>query len=98
MLRYTTLPLITQEQCALAVKESVYKMPTHANLCTGPLTGGYGGCSGDSGGPMIQEMDDDIVQVGIASWAIRPCGDINSPTGYLEVAKFHDWIINTIGM
>lgn len=61
-------------------------------ICTGPLIGGISGCNGDSGGPMYTMINDRIVQIGVASWAMRPCGAPNAPTGYVSTQNFLDWI------
>ncbi|KAL9895443.1 lectizyme isoform 1-T2 [Glossina fuscipes fuscipes] len=63
------------------------------NLCTGPLTGGVSICTADSGGPLMQ-MDHTIV--GIVSWGKRPCGQKNSPSVFVRVSAFSDWILNII--
>lgn len=95
ILQHATVPLITQAECERVTLP--YDVPIRSTLCTGPIEGGFGGCNGDSGGPMIQETDDGIIQVGVAAWAIRPCGAPEAPTGYVEVADYYAWIVISIG-
>lgn len=58
------------------------------NLCTGPLTGGLSTCSGDSGGPLIQNGE----VIGIVSWGFIPCGTTNAPSVFVTVADYEGWI------
>lgn len=62
------------------------------NVCTGPLTGGAGGCSGDSGSPLTQ--NDELV--GIFSHTHVPCGQANRPSVYVRVSAYVPWINNII--
>lgn len=62
------------------------------NVCTGPLTGGAGGCSGDSGSPLTQ--NDELV--GIFSHTHVPCGQANRPSVYVRVSAYVPWITNII--
>lgn len=83
----SNLPIISVTICseALGAKGS----DVHStNLCTGPLTGGVGICTSDSGGPLVQNN----VLVGIVSWGRLPCGQANSPSVYVQVSSFISWI------
>lgn len=62
------------------------------NVCTGPLTGGAGGCSGDSGSPLTQND----VLVGIFSHTFVPCGQANRPSVYVRVSAYVPWINDII--
>lgn len=87
ILQTVVKPIISFRDCSDAFGTS----PLHyTNICTGPLTGGIGACHGDSGGPISQ----DGVLVGIASWGSFPCG--NSPSVYVAVSSFVEWINNII--
>uniref|UniRef100_A0A1A9Z3Q5 Lectizyme n=1 Tax=Glossina pallidipes TaxID=7398 RepID=A0A1A9Z3Q5_GLOPL len=67
------------------------------NLCTGPLTGGVSICTADSGGPLMQmDRQQYPTIVGIVSWGKRPCGQKNSPSVFVRVSAFSDWILKTI--
>jgi len=52
-------------------------------------------CNGDSGGPMLWEKDGKLVQIGIASWMLIDCGNVNYMNFggvYTEVAQYTNWI------
>lgn len=88
----SNLPIITLSACeaALGAKGS----DVHdTNLCTGPLTGGVGICTSDSGGPLVQtNSNGQDVLIGIVSWGKIPCGQANSPSVYVQVSSFISWI------
>ncbi|XP_063966351.1 uncharacterized protein LOC135156797 [Lytechinus pictus] len=48
-------------------------------------------CTGDSGGPAVQEMDKHWFLVGLTSW-VEDCGAPYTPDGYTRVSSFIDWI------
>lgn len=58
------------------------------NLCTGPLTGEYAPCSGDSGGPLTENGE----VIGILSWGFVPCGSVDRPSVYVAVSEYVNWI------
>ncbi|CAO1367849.1 unnamed protein product [Diamesa hyperborea] len=64
------------------------------NICTGPLQSRITACSGDSGGPIVQGVQNENLEiVGVASWiSAFPCGAINAVTVYVRVSAFIDWI------
>jgi len=89
ILQRVTKPIIPHDVCM----SQFVGTPVHENnVCTGPLTGGVGACSGDSGGPLTQ----DGVLVGIVSWGFIPCGQANAPSFYVRVSAYIDWINNII--
>ncbi|GAB0094521.1 hypothetical protein DMENIID0001_098310 [Sergentomyia squamirostris] len=93
-LQRTTLPILNWEDCE-AIMGGPGVTPLHqTNICTGPLTGGQGACHGDSGSALVHfdHMTGEHVIVGIVSWGFFPCGAINSPSIYTDVAQFLDWI------
>jgi len=51
-------------------------------MCAGGLAG-KGGCSGDSGGPIVCNG----CLAGATSWGKEPCGQANFPTVYTNVAE-----------
>jgi secreted trypsin-like serine protease len=67
------------------------------NLCFGgDDKGGFGTCTGDSGGPLqCQSSDGKWYQIGIISWGIS-CARANIPDVYTRVAYFYDWIEEVI--
>lgn len=78
-------------ECASALEDIMGSSEPLAdtNVCTGPLDGSMGACSGDSGGPLAQGN----VVVGIVSWGITPCGSPGAPSVYTRVSAFIDSFI-----
>uniref|UniRef100_A0A336MPT1 CSON004811 protein n=1 Tax=Culicoides sonorensis TaxID=179676 RepID=A0A336MPT1_CULSO len=75
------LPVVGLKECDAALTSLVGTHPlADTNICTGPLSGGYSACSGDSGGPLLQKTANGIEQVGIVSWGIVPCGTKGAPS------------------
>lgn len=60
VLKYTTVPIITNQQCNVAYRGRV----TNDMVCTGYPQGGRDACQNDSGGPLVVNG----VQVGVVSW------------------------------
>ncbi|XP_064541928.1 trypsin [Drosophila montana] len=81
------VPIISLASCESALG-SKGKDVHSTNVCTGPLTGGVSICTSDSGGPLVQ----DNVLIGIVSWGKLPCGQVNSPSVYVQVSSFISWI------
>ncbi|KAL3221414.1 hypothetical protein MRX96_029407 [Rhipicephalus microplus] len=52
-------------------------------------------CTGDSGGPLFQIIDDTAIQIGIVSWG-RSCAVPNSPGVYTDIQPYLPWIANVI--
>lgn len=92
-LQVANVPIISLEACesALGVKGNDVH---NTNFCTGPLSGGVGICTSDSGGPLIQKVNGKNVLIGIASWGKLPCGQVNSPSVFVKVSAFISWIQN----
>uniref|UniRef100_A0A336MRV9 CSON005441 protein n=1 Tax=Culicoides sonorensis TaxID=179676 RepID=A0A336MRV9_CULSO len=83
------LPVVGLKECDAALTSLVGTHPlADTNICTGPLSGGYSACSGDSGGPLLQKTANGIEQVGIVSWGIVPCGTKGAPSVYTGVSNF----------
>ncbi|CAF4369257.1 unnamed protein product [Rotaria socialis] len=61
-------------------------------FCAGVYDDTKGPCNGDSGGPVMQWLDDHWEQVGIASYVVRGCASYGYPSVYTRLASFHDWI------
>ncbi|KAF7995851.1 hypothetical protein HCN44_006958 [Aphidius gifuensis] len=93
-LQTAVFPIIDLDTCRSSLEQIVGPSPLHeTNICTGPLTGGYSACSGDSGGPLISrqpQQDDEII--GIVSWGIIPCGTLGAPSVFTRVSAFVEWI------
>lgn len=74
--------------------ESVYRgyIMDDIMMCAGNLKGGEDACTGDSGGPLLQKMNDEsFLQVGIVSFGAG-CAQVNRPGVYTRLSAFHDWI------
>lgn len=93
-LQKVDLPLVDLSTCKEAIEKLTGPSPLHeTNVCTGPLTGGYSACSGDSGGPLIQaNAKGNPELIGVVSWGIVPCGTTGAPSVYTRVSAYNDWI------
>ena len=58
-------------------------------ICAG--AGGQDACSGDAGGPLTCDGDDDIVHCGIVSWGYG-CANEGYPGVYAETSQLLDFI------
>lgn len=87
-LQVATVPIISLQTCENALGSKASDVH-QTNLCTGPLTGGLGICTSDSGGPLVQQSN---VLIGIVSWGKMPCGQSNSPSVFVQVSSFNAWI------
>lgn len=63
-----------------------------SNVCAGPDDGSKSACSADSGGPLVKQSGDEVIQVGVVSWGAVPCGTPFRPTVFAGVAHYVDWI------
>ncbi|XP_034947316.1 trypsin-like [Chelonus insularis] len=96
-LQTAILPIVSLSICKQAVEKLTGPSPLHeTNVCTGPLTGGYSACNGDSGGPLIIKNGNRSEVVGVVSWGIIPCGSKGAPSVYTRVSAFIDWILITM--
>ncbi|XP_037809929.1 trypsin-like [Lucilia sericata] len=90
-LQVATVPIIPLNTCESALGPKGNDVH-NTNVCTGPLTGGVGICTSDSGGPLVQNNKGKHVLVGIVSWGKLPCGQANSPSVFVKVSSFISWI------
>ncbi|XP_055607281.1 lectizyme-like [Uranotaenia lowii] len=67
------------------------------NFCAGEMSGTANACHRDSGGPLIQEVDNIATQIGIVSWGALPCTAYRSPTVITWVAIFKEWVRMKVG-
>ncbi|KAH8376649.1 hypothetical protein KR093_000587, partial [Drosophila rubida] len=81
------VPIISLSSCEKALGEKGRDVH-NTNLCTGPLTGKVSICTSDSGGPLVQGN----ILIGVVSWGKLPCGQVNSPSVYVQVSSFVTWI------
>ncbi|XP_018804467.1 PREDICTED: lectizyme-like [Bactrocera latifrons] len=85
------IPIISESACVKALGSKGVDVHS-TNICTGPLTGGIGICTSDSGGPLVQTQNGKTTLIGIVSWGKVPCGQPNSPSVYVQVSDFISWI------
>ena len=71
-------------------------------ICSGVSEGGKGSCNGDSGGPLIVQIEDrSYLQIGVVSWGYTAdnaagCSLDAAFSAYTRVAQYQDWISDTI--
>ncbi|MFE9572856.1 trypsin-like serine protease [Streptomyces sp. NPDC006692] len=70
-----------------------YNTVTDRMLCAGPTAGGAGFCTGDAGGPLLQNG----VLTGLVSWA-DGCVKPNYPGVYTDVSTLTGWITQQTGI
>ncbi|CAN7980361.1 unnamed protein product, partial [Ixodes pacificus] len=87
VLQVVELPLVNLTRC----KELNRFLVEDTNLCAGFAEGGKDACTGDSGGPLFQILNDTAVQIGVVSWG-RSCAVPNSPGVYTNVVPYLSWI------
>ncbi|XP_064469345.1 trypsin I-P1-like [Ornithodoros turicata] len=87
VLQVVKLPLVSLDACKMLNRFRV----TDTNICAGYMQGGKDACTGDSGGPMFQIIDNRAVQIAIVSWG-RSCAVPNSPGVYTDVVPYLRWI------
>lgn len=64
-------------------------------FCAGDEDGGRDACSGDSGGPLIKQVNGTSVVLGLVSWG-DGCGKADKPGVYTSVQYHYDWIRKTV--
>jgi secreted trypsin-like serine protease len=60
---------------------------------------GLGACTGDSGGPVLRDVDGRLAVIGVVSWSTGPklaagCGGL---TGVTPLVRYRDWIVQAAG-
>ncbi|XP_055643916.1 CLIP domain-containing serine protease B15-like [Toxorhynchites rutilus septentrionalis] len=68
---------------------------TDSQLCVGGEEG-KDSCRGDSGGPLMRQVEVKWYLTGLVSFGERQCGSRNHPSVYTNVEKYLDWIENVI--
>nr|AWU67093.1 putative trypsin [Crangon crangon]AWU67094.1 putative trypsin [Crangon crangon] len=91
VLMKATLPIITDKACRVVYGESL----EDTMICAGLPEGGVGGCTADTGGPMVcydvESPLDSPYLAGIMSWS-HGCARPGIPSVYCEVSHYVDWI------
>jgi hypothetical protein len=60
---------------------------------------GLGACTGDSGAPVLRDVDGRLAVIGVVSWSTGPklaagCGGL---TGVTPLVRYRDWIVEAAG-
>lgn len=84
------MPIHAEDVCFRCWESGAYH---HTNICAGDLSGRISACSGDSGGPLAQEINNETVIVGVVSWGLIICGIPDKPSVFTRVSLYHDWIL-----
>ncbi|XP_063706834.1 mite allergen Der f 3-like [Culicoides brevitarsis] len=69
-----------------------------SNCCNGVRGGGVADCNGDSGGPIMTEVDGQAVQYCIVSWSVKPCTNPTYPAVGTKTSHYVEWISETTGI
>ncbi|KAL0964838.1 hypothetical protein UPYG_G00329690 [Umbra pygmaea] len=88
-LRQAKVELLAHDICS--DKEYYGNMITENMFCAGKPDWSQDACKGDSGGPMVCEVDNRISLFGIVSWG-EGCSRAFRPGVYTTVTKYNRWI------
>lgn len=89
--------LFSADSCISVTKD--WDLPVNEwEICAGFMEGTpiQGGASGDSGGPLFIEKNNEYLQVGVVSRGNSLFTKLNEPGIYFNVATLQDWITETI--
>ncbi|KAL1497621.1 hypothetical protein ABEB36_008551 [Hypothenemus hampei] len=94
ILRSAAVPILSLDTCR---KKDVYGGQHQTILdnmiCAGHLKGGIDACGGDSGSPLVCELNGKYELAGLVSWG-EGCAEKDRPGVYTDVTSFLDWIKN----
>ncbi|XP_021542654.2 LOW QUALITY PROTEIN: putative serine protease 42 [Neomonachus schauinslandi] len=87
--------IMHNEMCNMMIQKAITtkKSVVLEGMLCGYKEAGKDSCQEDSGGPLVCELNETRVQVGIVSWGIG-CGHRNYPGVYTEVSFYKDWVID----
>ena len=92
VLREAPVPIVSPERCQAAFDYVI----TDNQMCAGYKRGGIDTCAGDSGGPLMCEIEKNGVKrwyvYGVTSFG-EGCGDRGKFGIYTRVTNFSDWVI-----
>ncbi|XP_050544572.1 venom protease-like [Daktulosphaira vitifoliae] len=94
MLMEAFIPVINNSECYRSYADKNVVLDERI-LCTGYKTGGIDTCYGDSGGPMVLEIEEQSYLIGVLSFGLK-CGEPNFPVVYSRLTYFVDWIVEKI--
>lgn len=90
ILQEVQLPIVSNEAAAV-----VWGRIDPTILMAGYLDGGKDACSGDSGGPLIVDVDGEPKLAGVVSWGSENCDTYG---GFTRVSSYVDWIYDNTGI
>lgn len=90
-LQYTSIPIVSNEVCNQAYTDDV----ADSMLCAGFKDGGTDGCNGDSGGPLLININGEWQQIGIMSWG-EGCALPKYYGVYTRISSFTDFIFKHV--
>lgn len=92
ILMSAAVPIISLDTCRKKeILGERYQPILDSMLCAGHLKGGIDACGGDSGSPLVCELDGRYELAGIVSWG-DGCAKKDRPGVYTNVAVFVEWI------
>ncbi|XP_025835328.1 trypsin-1-like [Agrilus planipennis] len=92
-LHEVTVPIVSNEECALDYSNDTGVYVTDRVLCAGYEEGGKGGCNGDSGGPLTV----DGILYGLVSSGVG-CAEAGFPGTYVNVSSLRSYIASVTGL
>ncbi|PNI44596.1 PRSS22 isoform 3 [Pan troglodytes] len=86
------VPIIDSEVCSHLYWRGAGQGPiTEDMLCAGYLEGERDACLGDSGGPLMCQVDGAWLLAGIISWG-EGCAERNRPGVYISLSAHRSWV------
>ncbi len=92
-LQEVNVPYVDNETCRISMEQAGLTI-TDDMLCAGAWEGGRDACYGDSGGPLIRQVQGKDLLAGIVSFG-HECAVRAKPGVYVRVSRYIDWIKDT---
>ncbi|XP_013168736.1 PREDICTED: venom protease-like [Papilio xuthus] len=87
--KHVRIPYVPNDQCRQSYP---LNRIVDSQMCAGGRRG-EDSCSGDSGGPLMYELEDNTyVAIGVVSFGYRECGTENIPAIYTYIYQYLNWI------
>ena len=90
-LRQVELPLVSNAMCNLAYPNLI----SDQMMCAGYQQGGKDSCWGDSGGPLLLQLDQQWYQAGVVSWG-KGCAEADAYGVYTRIPAYLNWIAHWV--
>uniref|UniRef100_A0A2I3T5C1 Serine protease 22 n=1 Tax=Pan troglodytes TaxID=9598 RepID=A0A2I3T5C1_PANTR len=92
------VPIIDSEVCSHLYWRGAGQGPiTEDMLCAGYLEGERDACLGDSGGPLMCQVDGAWLLAGIISWG-EGCAERNRPGVYISLSAHRSWVEKIVAL